>query len=172
MRASKAIIAAASAALATLVLPTAAQAAPGPGHDGCPAGTVHLHGDCVALAPVVVVQPPAQPVVIVVQQPVEVQVPGQPTVAAAQPGLHLVLGSRAKDRLPGTLGNDVIVGLDGNDSLLGRAGADRLLGGRGNDILRGGAGVSSDVLRGGPGTDLCVGDGNDQFINCEQTIVK
>ena len=53
----------------------------------------------------------------------------------------------------------------------GRAGNDLLFGGRGNDVLRGGLG--RDVLRGGRGgNDTCYGGPRDQFLSCENIVVR
>lgn len=82
---------------------------------------------------------------------------------------HLIIGSNANDILQGTVGRDYIFGLGGNDRLVGKAGNDHLYGGPGNDVLV--AGPGTDVLRGGAGFDRCVGDDNDQFLNCEVTFI-
>jgi Ca2+-binding RTX toxin-like protein len=62
-----------------------------------------------------------------------------------------LIGSRFKDLLTGTGGNNQLDGGAGADSLLGGAGADVLYGGIGNDTLMGGFGT--DQLTGGAGTD-------------------
>ena len=65
-----------------------------------------------------------------------------------------LIGSRFKDLLTGTGGNNQLDGGAGADSLLGGSGADLLYGGIGNDTLMGGLG--KDQLMGGAGTDSFV----------------
>ena len=75
--------------------------------------------------------------------------------------MAVIFGSRGKDILKGTAGNDLIFagrgddhveGGAGNDWLLGDSGRDTLLGGDGNDHLMGGRDV--DFMDGGSGNDV------------------
>ncbi len=92
-----------------------------------------------------------------------VTLPGTaPTDLVVQPGLALVRGTDAADRITGTRGDDKIEGLGGDDVLRGGRGRDVLDGGTGNDSLLGGA--NSDGISGGEGNDLMSGDiGNDEL---------
>ena len=85
---------------------------------------------------------------------------------------RVIEGSKANDRLIGTLDNDLIQGQVGNDTLFGFGGNDRLEGGDGDDYLSGGNGSGSgsgdDILLGGVGKDTLYGeDGNDILIGGE-----
>lgn len=75
----------------------------------------------------------------------------------------LLTGTRAKDHLEDSKGNDLIKGFGGADRLTGGEGEDRLLGHGGKDTLDGGTG--SDKLVGKGGKDsLQGGDGNDRLV--------
>lgn len=65
---------------------------------------------------------------------------------------HVINGTPHRDRLKGTIQNDLISGGAGRDTLYGRNGDDRLFGGEGNDVLLGERG--NDELFGGEGNDL------------------
>ncbi|MGB7273222.1 MAG: spondin domain-containing protein, partial [Geitlerinemataceae cyanobacterium] len=69
--------------------------------------------------------------------------------------VNTILGSRDRDTLIGTEGNDLIRGLKESDELFGNGGDDELRGGRGEDLLSGGAG--EDTLRGDRGDDFING---------------
>ncbi|MEM9214428.1 MAG: esterase-like activity of phytase family protein [Cyanobacteria bacterium P01_F01_bin.150] len=60
-----------------------------------------------------------------------------------------VKGSNKKDRLIGSLGDDVLRGRKGNDRLVGGEGDDTLIGGRGSDRLIGGEGDDTFVFKRG-----------------------
>ncbi len=85
-------------------------------------------------------------------------------------GRHIV-GTRRKDHLDGTSGDDFIEGRNGNDTLHGKGGVDVLQGGRGNDKLedRDGntlfdGGRGNDRLTGGRDADFFAGGrGNDRL---------
>ena len=85
-------------------------------------------------------------------------------------GRHIV-GTRRKDHLDGTSGDDFIEGRNGNDTLHGKGGVDVLQGGRGNDRLedRDGntlfdGGRGNDRLTGGRDADFFAGGrGNDRL---------
>jgi hypothetical protein len=82
---------------------------------------------------------------------------------------NVIVGSPLADVLFGSLQQDAIFGRAGNDRIRGRAGNDLLFGMVGNDIIRGGLGT--DRISGGRGRDLCIGDNNDQFLQCERVVV-
>jgi len=92
-----------------------------------------------------------------------VTLPGTvPSDLVVQPGLALISGTDAADRLTGTRGDDRIDGLAGDDVLRGGRGRDVLAGGIGNDQLSGGA--NSDGISGDEGDDSMSGDiGNDEL---------
>ncbi|HEV2774604.1 MAG TPA: calcium-binding protein, partial [Solirubrobacteraceae bacterium] len=93
-----------------------------------------------------------------------VTLPGTtPSDLVVQPGLALMSGTEAADRLTGTRGDDRMQGLGGDDFLRGGRGRDVLDGGLGNDTLSGGN--NSDDIAGGDGTDtLSGGTGNDEIL--------
>jgi Ca2+-binding RTX toxin-like protein len=160
-------IAVAAVAAFTLAVPTAAHAGDGDdyGHhtpgDNCAQITGTVRHEC---------PPDVEPPVVV---PVET--------------FNLILGSRFRDRLPGTIGNDAIFGFGSNDVLIGRSGNDRLYGNTGNDRLYGSSGndrlnggAGNDTLYGGPGFDIingstgfdtCVGSSTDVMISCERRFI-
>jgi Ca2+-binding RTX toxin-like protein len=83
---------------------------------------------------------------------------------------NFILGSPQADSLQGSSCNDAIYGFANNDRLVGRGGEDRMFGRRGSDRLNGielVGGPRPDVMRGGTGFDMCVGDAEDQYVNCE-----
>ena len=89
-------------------------------------------------------------------------------------GFNLIFGSRFDDTLFGTHDADAIFGRNGNDRLISNGGADRLSGNRGDDtLIDNQPSFFGNVvqLRGGSGFDVCIGNTNDQFINCETVIV-
>ena len=92
-----------------------------------------------------------------------VTLPGTaPSDLVVQPGLALISGGDAGDRLTGTRGDDRLDGLGGDDLLRGGRGRDVLVGGIGNDRLFGGA--NSDGISGDDGDDAMSGDtGNDEM---------
>jgi Ca2+-binding RTX toxin-like protein len=65
-----------------------------------------------------------------------------------------VLGTTAKDELPGSDEADEIFGFEGDDTLVGLGGDDDLFGGAGKDVLDGGAGA--DEMDGGADSDLYI----------------
>ena len=144
--------AAAAAAVLTLGLTGTASAHPGGhghGHD-CDGHVGRGHHEC----PPPPVEPPTPPV-------------------TETPNLfNLIVGTRGRDRLPGTSARDAIFALAGNDVLIGRNNRDRLYGMGGNDRLRGGAfDGDRDVMNGGRGSDLCIGGTEDVYRSCERRIV-
>ncbi len=85
-----------------------------------------------------------------------------PSDLVVQPGLALVRGTDAADRITGTRGDDKLDGLGGDDLLRGGRGRDVLVGGVGDDLLFGGA--NSDGISGDDGNDAMSGDtGNDEL---------
>ena len=92
-----------------------------------------------------------------------VSLPGTaPSDLVVQPGLALMSGTEAADRLTGTRGDDRIDGLGGDDVLRGGRGRDVIAGGLGNDTLSGGN--NSDGIDGGDGDDMMTGGtGNDEM---------
>jgi Ca2+-binding RTX toxin-like protein len=84
-------------------------------------------------------------------------------------GYNLVVGSRYADVLPGSDCDDVILAFAGNDRVVAKDGDDIVRGGRGDDVLF--AGEGDDFIRGGTGYDRCVGDVDDQFVNCEEVLI-
>jgi VCBS repeat-containing protein len=76
-------------------------------------------------------------------------------------GRHIV-GTRRKDRLDGTSGDDLIEGRDGNDRLRGKGGVDILQGGKGNDELKDRDG--NTLFDGGRGNDRMTGGRDDDFF--------
>ena len=92
-----------------------------------------------------------------------VTLPGSaPSDLVVQPGLALMSGTEAADRLTGTRGDDRMVGLAGDDFLRGGRGRDVLAGGLGNDTLSGGN--NSDVIEGDEGDDLATGGTGDDVM--------
>jgi trimeric autotransporter adhesin len=96
------------------------------------------------------------------------------SVASAPPPAHdgrHIVGTRRKDHLDGTAGDDFIEGRNGNDTLHGKGGVDVLQGGRGNDKLedRDGntlfdGGRGNDRMNGGRDADFFAGGrGNDRL---------
>ena len=89
-------------------------------------------------------------------------------------GFNVIIGTRVDDTLFGTRDADAIFGRGGNDRLVGNGGGDLLFGNRGDDTL-----IDNQpsffgnvvTLRGGLGNDLCIGNTNDRFLNCETVIV-
>ncbi len=77
--------------------------------------------------------------------------------------MALLKGTKKKDNLVGTSGNDTILGLDDDDVLSGGGGNDKLIGGDGDDSLSGGGG--DDVLAGGDGNDWALGGRGDDTLN-------
>ena len=65
-----------------------------------------------------------------------------------------IIGTPGRDRLRGTLGNDLIWGLAGDDRILGSGGDDCIIAGEGNDRVYGGT-----------GKDFIWGDQGDDYIN-------
>ncbi|MDP1849331.1 MAG: calcium-binding protein [Solirubrobacteraceae bacterium] len=92
-----------------------------------------------------------------------VTLPGTaPSDLVVQPGLALMSGTEAADRITGTRGDDRIDGLGGDDLLRGGRGRDVLDGGPGNDTLSGGN--NSDGIDGAEGNDVLTGGtGNDEM---------
>ncbi len=92
-----------------------------------------------------------------------VALPGSaPSDLVVQPGLALMSGTDAADRLTGTRGDDRMEGLGGDDFLRGGRGRDVLDGGIGGDTLSGGN--NSDGINGDDGDDLLTGGtGNDEM---------
>ena len=87
--------------------------------------------------------------------------PGEEPPAEQPLGRHLV-GTRRRNHLDGSCGDDLIEGRDGNDRLHGRRGVDILQGGKGNDELtdrRGGT-----LFDGGRGNDRMTGGRDDDFF--------
>ena len=76
-------------------------------------------------------------------------------------GRHIV-GTRRKDQLVGTPGDDFIEGRNGNDRLRGKGGVDILQGGKGNDELVDRSG--NTVFDGGRGNDRLTGGRDDDFF--------
>jgi Ca2+-binding RTX toxin-like protein len=75
-------------------------------------------------------------------------------------GIQQINGSRFRDVMTGTGGDQVLNGLDGDDTVSGGDGNDLLYGGSGNDMLFGGAGddiiddgLGYDTINGGAGVD-------------------
>jgi hypothetical protein len=85
--------------------------------------------------------------------------------------LNYLSGGFGDDRLVGTNGDDVIAGRPGNDRLIGRECNDILNGGLGNDRLNG-VDHFVDRINGGRGTDVCVGNYEDSFFNCERIFIR
>lgn len=75
---------------------------------------------------------------------------------------QVIVGTRQRDRLRGSLGNDKIKGKGNNDKLWGDDGDDLLRGGGGKDKLRGGDG--NDKLVGNSGNDKLWGDDGDDLL--------
>jgi VCBS repeat-containing protein len=76
-------------------------------------------------------------------------------------GRHIV-GTRRKNHLDGTSGDDLIEGRDGNDRLHGKRGVDILQGGKGNDELKDRDG--NTLFDGGHGNDRMTGGRDDDFF--------
>jgi VCBS repeat-containing protein len=76
-------------------------------------------------------------------------------------GRHIV-GTRRKNHLDGTAGDDLIEGRDGNDRLHGKGGVDILQGGKGNDELKDRHG--NTLFDGGRGNDRMTGGRDDDFF--------
>jgi trimeric autotransporter adhesin len=76
-------------------------------------------------------------------------------------GRHIV-GTRRKNHLDGTPGDDLIEGRDGNDRLHGKRGVDILQGGKGNDELKDRDG--NTLFDGGRGNDRMTGGRDDDFF--------
>jgi Ca2+-binding RTX toxin-like protein len=72
-------------------------------------------------------------------------------------------GTKGKDKLKGTNGDDTILGKGGNDKLHGKDGDDHIKGGGGNDKIYGDAG--DDDLFGGGGNDKMFGDIGSDFLD-------
>lgn len=80
------------------------------------------------------------------------------------PGVNILLGTLANDRLEAGGGFDLVIGLGGDDLLLGGAGIDLLFGGSGANELHGGNDV--DLILGGRDADCVFGeDGIDVIIS-------
>lgn len=77
--------------------------------------------------------------------------------------MALLKGTKKKDNLAGTSGNDTIFGFDDADALFGGGGDDTLIGGDGDDVLSGGGG--NDKLIGGDGNDWARGGRGDDTLN-------
>jgi Ca2+-binding RTX toxin-like protein len=78
-------------------------------------------------------------------------------------GNDLLDGGDENDLLLGGAGDNTFIGGDGNDQMSGRNGADVMDGGEGNDVLIGGSG--DDILRGNAGNDqISGGNGNDVIL--------
>ena len=77
--------------------------------------------------------------------------------------VNVIVEEIIRNRIVGTLSDDVLTGTAENDSIFGLQGADVLSGGPGNDLLSGGAG--DDLLNGGRGRDILIGGaGSDVFV--------
>ena len=87
--------------------------------------------------------------------------PAEEPPAEAPFGRHIV-GTRRRNHLDGTSGDDLIEGRDGNDRLHGKRGVDILQGGKGNDELRDRDG--NTLFDGGRGNDRMTGGRDDDFF--------
>jgi Ca2+-binding RTX toxin-like protein len=85
--------------------------------------------------------------------------------------LNFMAGTTGDDRLVGTNGDDVIAARGGNDRVIGQECNDILRGGFGNDRING-VDHFVDRIAGGRGTDVCVGNFEDSFTNCEIVIIR
>jgi Ca2+-binding RTX toxin-like protein len=83
-------------------------------------------------------------------------------------------GTNNADTIDGTGIDQTYFGKDGRDILSDTVGDDRdtIYGDAGNDRLNDADGDGRDTLRGGPGYDVCIGDRNDEFRSCEDTIIR
>ena len=87
--------------------------------------------------------------------------PAEEPPSEAPFGRHIV-GTRRKNHLDGTPGDDLIEGRDGNDRLHGKRGVDILQGGKGNDELKDRDG--NTLFDGGRGNDRMTGGRDDDFF--------
>ncbi len=76
---------------------------------------------------------------------------------------NVITGTAGRDKLNGTVGNDLIRGLSGDDKIDGRGGDDCIVGGPGNDELDGSDG--NDILLGGEGKDKLRGGKGDDTLD-------
>ncbi|MEL7256481.1 MAG: choice-of-anchor I family protein [Pseudomonadota bacterium] len=92
----------------------------------------------------------------------------EPIVASFQiettdvPG-ELLLGTRRRDDIEGTKGDDQIITFGGRDTINANDGDDFVLAGRGRDWVSGGEG--DDIIFGNRGNDTLYGDEGEDFIN-------
>ncbi len=90
-------------------------------------------------------------------------------------GLTTVYALGGNDHVGGGRGTDIIYGGRGDDGLwTGSGGAkEAAYGGPGDDRINDWrSGESPGYLNGGPGHDVCVGDKQDTFVNCERIVFK
>jgi Ca2+-binding RTX toxin-like protein len=87
-------------------------------------------------------------------------------------------GTNRADTIIGGPDNDksqTFYGLEGKDILKDTNGdddEDTIYGEEGSDRLNAADGDGRDTLRGGSGYDMCTGDRNDEFVGCEEEIIK
>ncbi|MDH3320267.1 MAG: Ig-like domain-containing protein [Betaproteobacteria bacterium] len=86
--------------------------------------------------------------------------------------VHVILGTKIGEELPGTDGRDLILGKKGDDKIDGGAGNDLLFGGKGIDFVFGGTGddfvfggKGDDIVDGGAGNDRVFGGKGDDLAN-------
>ncbi len=89
-------------------------------------------------------------------------------------GFNLITGTRHNDTIFGSRGDDAIFAFAGDDRVVTQGGSDVVFGGRGSDtLIDNGPSFFGNVatLRGGSGDDVCIGNTNDRFLNCETVII-
>jgi len=76
--------------------------------------------------------------------------------------IHVLLGTKGDDVIPGTDGRDLIIGKKGDDQIDGGAGNDILVGGKGNDLVFGDGG--NDLVSGGKDEDQVDGGAGNDWV--------
>jgi hypothetical protein len=90
--------------------------------------------------------------------------------------IAVIVGTRGRDVIHGSVGPDVIATGRGRDVVRGGRGADRICAGAGRDVIRGGrgrdrlvGGPGADRIQGGAGRDRCPGAGRaDRIRSCRE----
>jgi Ca2+-binding RTX toxin-like protein len=108
---------------------------------------------------------------------------GTMLLAAIAVMVALFAGAAYAATISGTAERDILVESQLDDVINARAGDDKvkaqfkqwdkdeLRGNSGDDLLRADDGDDWDIVNGGAGNeDLCIGDAEDDFLNCEDTI--
>ena len=155
------------AAIALLVAPLPASAAPSPtGPPSCAEGPERV-GDTIEGTPCAeTIVVPAGVASVSGGGGDDTIVPAPIAALASCPsGCRLGVGSQTFEGGPG---DDIVFGERGNDTLLGGAGNDKLFGGPGDDLVRGGLG--DDLLIGGFGADTVDGEEGNDYIRGDATI--